>query len=127
MMMATRSLHNTIVEAVRAHGASRAVSAEPISKMAAHRGQAGGQSTDDFLTSLSDGGATAGLPALRENDAKQGAGAGFALELDPATVRLHRPAGDREPKAHAAVVSRTPSVDAVEPLEDALLIDCRNA
>jgi hypothetical protein len=32
MMMATRSLHDAIVEAVRAHGAYRAVSAEPTFK-----------------------------------------------------------------------------------------------
>src|SRR5678815_3649191 len=83
--------------------------------------------TDDFLTTLSDFDAAGRPPGSRQHDTKQCTRAGFAFQLDTAAVRFDCPARDREPKAHATVVSRASRIHAIEPIEYVLLMIDRDA
>src|SRR5215470_4753195 len=64
------------------------------------------------------------VSGTRQDDPEQGAPSSHALELDPPSVRFHRPAGDRQTESGAARVSRPGLVDSIEALEDSLLV-CR--
>src|SRR5262245_18457238 len=86
----------------------------------------GCRSTDNFLTALSDFGRGVRRSSYPENDAKQCAAPLLPFELESASVGLHGPATDRQPKAEAAVFASASSVDAIEPVEDASLLVYRD-
>src|SRR6266545_2334159 len=58
----------------------------------------------------------------RKDDSERAALPLIALQLDMATLHLHRPAGDAEPEPCSAGFARARLIDAIEAVEDRLAV-----